>query len=129
MSKTQKDSKTERRKKIEENLRHYCNGTEYCYQIYPNVLLTDGIKFICDTAQSYWLIDTIFALQNEAKVKNEPFQVYELKVNIETESAELKVTDGNDNVLYTQHIPYTDFPLNKFICYYTDDVVLLPSEY
>lgn len=130
MSETHKeDPRIEKRREIEAELPHFCNGTEQWYKIYPNVLITDGIKFICDVGEAYWLIDTIFAVQNENEVKNQVFQLYELEVNLETHSAELKVTDGNEKQLYRQEIPYTDFPLPKFKCYYTDNTVLLPSEY
>lgn len=129
MPETQKDSRIEKRKLIEENLIHYSNGTEQYYKIYPNILITDGIKFICDTAQAYWLIDIVFSLQSESSIKNEPFQVYELEGDLERKTAELKVSDGNENDIYSQNIPFTDFPLDKFRFYYTDNVVLLPSEY
>jgi hypothetical protein len=48
-------------------------------------------------------------------------------------SAELIIDDGNGNILATQKIPYTDFPLDSMCLYacLNDDkwIILLPSEY
>ena len=37
--------------------------------------------------------------------------------------------DGDGNVVYEKPIPFTDFPLSEITFYFTDDVILLPSEY
>jgi hypothetical protein len=44
-------------------------------------------------------------------------------------SATLTCDDGNGTIIYTQHIPFTDFPLKEITFYFTDNVILLPSEY
>ncbi|MEK7434183.1 MAG: DUF6876 family protein [Cyanobacteriota bacterium] len=124
----EKDPRIEIRKKIESEIRSFC-GTDKWYQLYPNVLATDGIKFIFDTAQAYWIGDIVFSIQSYPKVKSEVFQFYELLVDLESSTGEIKVTDGNENIIYSQKIQYTDFPLPKFSFYYTNDVILLPSEY
>lgn len=124
----EKDSRIEKRRKIEAEIRHF-TGTDKWHKMYPNVLITDGVKFVFDLAESYWLGEIVFSLQTLEKVKAEPFQLYELEVNLEKHNADLKVTDGNENVLYTQFIEFTDFPLPKFSFYYTDSVILLSSEY
>lgn len=124
----QEDPRREKRRKIEAEIRHF-TGTDQWYKLYPNVLITDGVKFVFDIAESYWLGEIVFSLQTLEKVKAEPFQFYELEVNLEKHNADLKVTDGNENILYTQFIEFTDFPLPKFSFYYTNDVVLLASEY
>lgn len=124
----QEDPRIERRNKIESEIGYFV-GTEKWYRLHPNVLCTDGIKFVLDTAQSYWLADVVFSIQIKPEVKAELFQFYELTVDLEKSTGKLKVTDGNDKVIYEQFFPYTDFPLSTFKFYFTDNVMLLPSEY
>lgn len=104
-------------------------ATEQYYKVYPTVMLTDGVHFLFKKASSYWIADMVYWFQSLPVVAKEPFQVYELEVNLEKHNANLKVTDGNENVLYTQFIEVTDFCLPTFSFYYTDNVILLPSEY
>jgi hypothetical protein len=69
-----------------------------------NVLFTDGAKFVADEAGAYWLLDTIAICQRyEKSVSAEEFQVWKLKVNADR-TACLVCDDGNDNIVYTQHI-------------------------
>jgi hypothetical protein len=37
--------------------------------------------------------------------------------------------DSNGNIVYRQELDYTDFPLPAITLYFTDKVILLPSEY
>ncbi len=34
-------------------------GTEYYYPLWPNIMLTDGTRYLADTAGCYWLMDAI----------------------------------------------------------------------
>lgn len=104
-------------------------GSEQFYRMYPNVIITEGVKFLCDHAQSYWLIDCVFSYQTIRKVAQEPFQVVELTVNLEKRTGLILVTDGNDQELFCQVLGFTDFPLSAIKLYYTDQTVLLPWEY
>ena len=36
---------------------------------------------------------------------------------------------GNGNPVYTQEIPFTDFPLDEVKLYFANNVIHLPSEY
>ena len=36
---------------------------------------------------------------------------------------------GNDNIVFTKKIEYTDFPLDEIPLYFANNVILLPSEY
>jgi hypothetical protein len=44
-------------------------------------------------------------------------------------SAVIKVADGNENIVYTKQIEFTDCPEGDWIFYLTDNVLLLTSEY
>ena len=41
----------------------------------------------------------------------------------------LTCDDGNDNVVFTKTIEYTDFPLDEITLYFANNVIHLPSEY
>src|ERR1700752_1942436 len=86
-------------------------GSENWYRhgINRKVLLTDGAKYVADEGGAYWLLDAIAIAQLfEKSVTGEEFQVWTLKVN-EDCTASLVCDDGDDNIVYTQHIAFTDF--------------------
>ena len=106
-------------------------GTEnwYRHAINRKVLFTDGVKFLADRTGAYWLIDEIAIIQPyEARVSAQEFQVWKLKVS-EDHSAVLTCGDGNDHVVFAKRISFTDFPLEEITLWFTDNTVLLPSEY
>ena len=131
---------------IQDGLRgfHCTDGyTRYTF----GILLTDGVKWLCDAAQSYWLVDAIGSYQSTPKVKNDEslqgIQFWTLKLvkkhltlqdgTVRTcpSSAVLTLERDTDDVVLTQNIEYTDFPLDSIKLYYSpqDKVLLLPSEY
>jgi hypothetical protein len=105
-------------------------GSENWYRhgIIPGVLYTDGAKFVAEEGGAYWLLDIIAISQHEPSVKAEEFQVWKLLVNMDR-SATVYCEDGNNNVVFSQSIPYTDFPLFNLMLYFTNQVIHLPSEY
>jgi hypothetical protein len=112
---------------------HYCTDgyTRYTF----GILMTSGVKWLCDAAQSYWLVDAIGSYQSTPKVKNDEslqgIQFWTLKVNTEKKTAVLTLERDTDDVVLTQVIEHTDFPLDTIKLYYSpqDKVLLLPSEY
>ncbi|HTV34017.1 MAG TPA: hypothetical protein VME69_13110 [Methylocella sp.] len=121
---------TKTSKLSEADLRQF-TGTENWYRhgINRNVVFTDGAKYVADRGGAYWLLDAIAIAQHrERDVAFEEFQVWRLKVNADR-SASLTCDDGNGNIVYTQNIPFTDFPLDEIKLYFTDNTILLPSEY
>jgi hypothetical protein len=112
------------------HLQHF-TGTENWYRhgINRKVLFTDGAKYVADEGGAYWLLDAIAIAQFfERGVTGEEFQVWTLKVN-EDRTASLVCDDGNGSIVYTQHIAFTDFPIPVIKLYFTDNIILLPSEY
>jgi phage baseplate assembly protein gpV len=102
----------------------------YRHAINRAVLFTDGAKFVADRAGAYWLIDEIAIIQpHDKRVAAEEFQVWKLAVNAD-QTGVLTCDDGNDHVVYTKQIEYTDFPPDGIITlYFTNNTILLPSEY
>jgi hypothetical protein len=106
-------------------------GSEHWYGhgLVGNVLFTDGAKYLADQAGAYWLLDEIALAQRyEKKVAGETFQVWKLIVG-PGHTATLTCDDGNNNVVFTKRIEFTDFPLPEVTLYFTDNTILLPSEY
>ena len=106
-------------------------GTEQWYRhgINRAVVFTDGAKYVADIAGAYWLLDEIALIQpHNKRIAGEAFQVWTLIVN-DDQSATLTCDDGNGTTIYTQQIPFTDFALEEITLYFTDNVILLPSEY
>ncbi|MCK5742546.1 MAG: hypothetical protein KAH48_10030 [Chlorobi bacterium] len=105
------------------------HGTELWYKHQTSLIhYTDGIKYLAENADCYWLIDLVASYQVENRVKNEPFQVFHLKVN-ENKTAKITISDGNDNILAVQEIEYSDFPLPEITVWCVDKIMLLPGEY
>ena len=114
----------------ESQLRQF-TGSENWYRhgINPSVLYTDGAQFLAEQGGAYWLLDIIaIAQKHEPRVALEEFQVWKLEVHADR-SATVSCEDGNDGLIYTQCIKFTDFPLSQVKLYFTDNVILLPSEY
>ena len=105
-------------------------GSENWYRhgINRTVLFTDGAKYVADTAGAYWLLDEIAFAQAEPDVAAEAFQFWKLTVNLEKHTAFL-TCEGDDNVVFSKRIEFTDFPLDEISLYFMDRVILLPSEY
>jgi hypothetical protein len=124
------DHMTTEKKLTSEDLRQF-TGSEHWYRhgLVRNVLFTDGAKYLADAGGAYWLLDEIALAQRyEKKVAGEAFQVWKLTVNPD-HTATLTCGDGNNNVVYTKRIDFTDFPLPEISLWFTDNTILLPSEY
>ena len=102
-------------------------GSENYYRHWLNFNFTDGVKYLADKVECYWLLDAIGSYQD--KVKDVPFQIWTLKVNAD-KSAVLEMNeDTNQPIIIRQEIQYTDFTLEEIKLYFIDGVLLLPSEY
>ena len=102
-------------------------GTTNWYKHTFGILFTDGIKYLADNAGAYWLIDAVASYQPEHKDK--PFQIWNLKVNDDNSAVLTMKEDSNKPIVVKQEIPYTNFPLKEFECYFIDNTMLLKSEY
>lgn len=104
-------------------------GTECYYKWWGGLKLTDGVKWLCDKGECYWLVDVIASYQNSKKLSGEGFQMWTLINKNNGRDAVVIAEDGNGKVLVKQVIPYTDFCLDEVGVYCIDGVVLLPTEY
>jgi hypothetical protein len=105
------------------------NEHRHRHAINRKVHFTDGVKYVAERAGAYWLIDEIALIQPcDKRVTAEAFQVWRLQVNTDR-AALLVCEDGNDNVVYKKAIPRTDFPGEGITLWFTDNTILLPTEY
>lgn len=107
----------------------YFTGTEQWYKnpLFPKYLYTDGVRFVAESCGAYWLIDKILSNQMLKEVAAEKFQTWELTVS--NSKAKLVCEDGDCSEVFSEEIEYTDFPLEGIKFFFTDNVLLLTSEY
>ncbi len=105
-------------------------GTQYYYPLWPTVFLTDGTKYLSETAGCYWLMD---AIASHLKYLQSSQAFVCCKFTCQDSRGHLIMTDGNETNLAKQRIPFTDFPISEITLYSCHEVdkwiILLPSEY
>ena len=115
-----------------ENANNYfgsSNGSENFYCHRPSLMLyTDGVKMMAERAEAYWLIDLIISHQCKKDVNNERFQVWELK-RVKDNVFKIDATDGNNNHVTNQKIPFSDFAYDQATIWLVDGCLMLPCEY
>jgi hypothetical protein len=89
-------------------------GTEHYYRHTRHTVLTDGTKYLAETAGAFWLMDAIASYLPQFTGKQD-FIVAKLVRTVN--AAQLTLDDGNGRVLDQQHIEYTDFPMTSFQLY------------
>ena len=112
----------------ESDLSHFTGSENYYRIAFSKIVITDGVHFVREKAQSYWLVDKIAALQHEQKIAKCEFQVWKLKVD--NQSAVLTMKEDSDQPdIYSEKIDYTDFPLAEITFWLANQVLYLPSEH
>lgn len=124
-----------------QNALDYFIGTESYHRlgIMPNVVSTDGVKWLAENAECFWLMDIIASYQSQIKRKPQfeklrGMQSWTLTLNKTGNGAKVICTDGDSNEPYiTQKIPFTDFPLQTITLWVQPQdnlmVIMLPSEH
>lgn len=103
-------------------------GTETWHRHPPNreCLYTDGVKYFAEQVGGYWLLDILatefFELQHKAGFLS-------IALKVAGRQADLVIEDGNDNELARKHIEFTDCPEGEWEFFFTDNVILLRTEY
>lgn len=117
-------------------------GTTHCYAhpLNRRVLYSDGVKFLADQAEAHWLIDAIAsyfgsdpmkqAIARDMRLATLQFWRLERQGNGAVLTA---VADSGEPPFITQHIPFTDFPLDFIDIWAGFDgvrwLLYLPSEH
>lgn len=101
--------------------------TQNYHRSYTGLVYTDGVHYLADRTGCYWLIDLVSSYQLE--FQHVRFQLWEIEV-VEGVSAQVTMRKDIDQPVYVRkHLPYTDFPLEKFSFYCVENVMMLKSEY
>ena len=94
-------------------------GTEKYHRfsvLFPNLVLTDGAKYLADSCGCYWLFDIVGSILPDGKIA-EYFRRYSpVPVSIKrNDSGGAVVFIGSEkNPIYKKEIKFTDFPLDSF---------------
>lgn len=106
----------------------HCTEAYHKYSPFPGFpVATDGVIALAEAAGCYWLLDIIGSYQTDKRL-DPHFQVWKLEVNHEDDSAVVRGFNDTELII-SQDIPYTDFPLDNVKIYLMDGIILLPSEY
>ena len=112
------------------NTLNSAGGTEAYHKFSPfenYPAATDGVIALAEAAGCYWLLDIIGSYQTDKRL-DPCFQVCKLEVNQENSSGVVRGFNDSELII-SQEIPFTDFPLDELKLYLMDGVILLPSEY
>lgn len=105
-------------------------GTETYYMtnrmFAPDMVHTDGVQYFAETAHAYWFLD-IVATEYFPLMKKEEF--ISIQLAVEDGIADICVEDGDCKVLKQKHIDYTDCPDGLYRFFFTNNVLMLTSEY
>lgn len=105
---------------LRDSLRGF-SGTEAYHQlsIIPNVVATDGVKYLCENARCFWLFDVIAthlgSVKSCARQYGEVFtnfHVWTITKVDEGAIVEARV-DSGEPALITQEFEYTTFPFDE----------------
>lgn len=105
----------------------FAGGSESVYKYTFGIHITQGIKYLADTYECYWLLDLISIHSRDIKDTQE-FQVWILK-RLQSNHLKLSVEDGNKNVIKEIDIRFSDFKADLVHVWLQNDVIYLPNEH
>lgn len=111
---------------LKDELQQFYGTTRY-YKNFTGLRFTDGVKYLADHAECYWLIDLVGSYQPQ--LRDVPFQLWRVEVRDDDSGLVTMVEDTGQPIKIKQEIPFTDFPLSEFEFFCIDNVMLLKSEY
>lgn len=123
------------KQEIQAIIRNSFGGTDSYHKMYPKIILTDGVLRVCQAAECFWFMDIINSYQHDRRITSDEMlrgmQFWSLKVNTTTNKGTAILERDSDDVVLTQKIDFTDFPLEEFKVYYSpmEGIVCLPEEY
>lgn len=111
------------------------HGTDVFYNIpLIRTRYTNGINFLAQVAQCFWLVTdaSVIArsLMNRSHFITIDFKrLSEKEQELQGFEAVLEYGDGNGNLLESHKYHGTDFPLDSLRLFFTNNTLMLPSEY
>ena len=114
------------------NLKQFTGSENWYKHPLSGYTYTDGVKYLAEKAEAYWLIDKILiTTKHIPKLQLQEYQEFtswKLIVN-DDRTATLIAEDGNGHKIYSEKINYTDFPLKEINLWFENGTLILPSEH
>ncbi|EAW33366.1 DUF6876 family protein [Lyngbya sp. PCC 8106] len=121
---------------LKASLQGFCGTQTYYTHWLKRFYYTDGVKFLADEAQAYWLLDAIASHQTGKLLSNpalREIQFWKLQVNTDQSACLVCLEDKDAEPAISQTINHTDFPLSEITLYLQSNgkywVLMVPSEY
>lgn len=106
-----------------------CYGSETFYRHgLSGLVYTEGIHFLAESADCYWLLDAIGSYQTRAMRDPMLSEIQFWKLKVTGKKAILSCERDEDDVAFSQKIEFTNFPLEEITIYVENGTMLLPSE-
>jgi hypothetical protein len=88
-------------------------GSEQFFKhgINSKLIYTEGVKYLAEKGECYWLIDEIAMVFLPYLLKKHKDWFYSVKLLVTECGAVITVDDGNDKILINHKIESTDFPI------------------
>jgi len=113
---------------LRNELRQFSGTTQY-FLHFTGLKYTDGIKYLAEKAEAYWLIDVVGSYQYLPEVKATEPQFWQLDIAENKSAVVTMVADSGCKPVVRQEIEFSDFPLSSIKIWVCDGVLMLPSEY
>jgi len=106
-------------------------GTTQYYKcsFLSKLAVTDGIQFLRNRANCYWLFDIVASYQKQLAKYDARFQVWKVIVNDDNSAVVTCREDSDQPEIVRKEIGYTDFLLDELEFWCIDGVILLKNEY
>ena len=113
-----------------EDLKQFTGTDHYYTHFISGFVSTDGVQYMAEKYEAFWLLDVAYSHAFAFRA-TEDFMVARLVTS--KGAATFTLDDGNENILATQEIEFTDFPDGDFYFYIENSgqgfhVGMLPSE-
>ena len=128
---------------LQESLKHFTSTDNY-YRHLLSIRYTDGIQYLAQEAQCYWLIDVIASHQTKKLLADQMLKDFQLWLLVVGDSHEFIKPKPHHQAVVTcwgdtpdpeitpyirQDIEFTDFPLPEIKLFLVQGVLMLPGEY
>ena len=128
---------------LQESLKHFTSTDNY-YRHLLGIRYADGVQYLAQEAQCYWLIDVIASHQTKKLLADKMLKDFQLWLLVVGDSHEFIKPKPHNQAVVTcwgdtpnvgikppvrQDIDFTDFPLSEIKLLLVQGVLMLPGEY
>jgi hypothetical protein len=103
-------------------------GSNNLYKDQLGAVVTEGVKYFASEGEALWAVsDMIVICKVHKKVRISPF--VSITLTAKNNKARISYGDGNGLVLYVQDYGYTDLVDGEWKFFFTDNTLMVASEY